>query len=45
MTFEGVVCKAIKGSRIVMFKMKNEAWLKKLRLHCDGNSQLFKKLE
>jgi len=47
MTFEGVVCKAQEyktPGRPWMFKLKNSAWLDKLRKQCKGNEELFKKL-
>jgi hypothetical protein len=47
MMFEGVVCKAqqIKTPGIpVMFKIKSEAWLAKLKNHCKDDEALFKQL-
>lgn len=44
MTFEGVVCKSDEDGRIVMFKIKSQAWLDKLRNFCNGNEGLFEKL-
>ncbi len=46
MTFEGCVCK---GSYIspgvpLMFKIKSNAWLNKLRIYCKDNESLFEKL-
>lgn len=47
MTFEGVVCKA-KGSKRfsmpIMFKIKNRAWLEKLKTRCQGDEKLFQQL-
>jgi len=50
MTLEGVVCKAPnpkkkKTGKPVMFKIKSQAWLDKLREHCDGNDGMFEKLK
>ena len=44
MTFEGVVCKGVRKKKIVMFKIKNIAWLNKLRVYCKGDQRLFDKL-
>ena len=44
MTFEGVVCKATKKKKIVMFKIKSKAWLNKLKNYCQNNQQLYAKL-
>jgi len=46
MTFEGVVCKgkATSPGRPLMFKIKNRAWLDKLKTKCGDNDQLFKEL-
>lgn len=44
MTFEGVVCKAKKKNKAVMFKVKSLAWLDKLKNKCGDNEQLFKSL-
>ena len=47
MTFEGVVCKSQEyktPGRPWMFKLKNSAWLARLRKRCEGNEVLFKKL-
>jgi len=42
MTFEGVVCKALQQKRTpVMFKIKNKAWLDKLREFCKGDQKMF----
>lgn len=46
MTFEGVVCKGLrKGRHLTMFKIKNRAWLQKLRDFCAGNDDLFRRLQ
>ncbi len=47
MPFEGVVCKGAldnKTKQPVMFKIKSNAWLSKLKVHCKGNQQLFEQL-
>lgn len=47
MTFEGVVCKGASdsGARMpVMFKVKSQAWLDKLKIYCNGNDNLFNQL-
>ena len=48
MAFEGVVCKAApdnpKTKEPIMFKIKSNAWLEKLKLYCNGDIELFKKL-
>jgi len=47
MTFEGVVCKARnpkKTLRPVMFKIKNYAWLNKLKTFCGDDAEMFKRL-
>lgn len=46
MTFEGIVAKANSGSPGLpwMTKVKNKAWLEKLKEICNGNEELFKKL-
>jgi hypothetical protein len=46
MTFEGVVCKGktVTPGRPLMFKVKNQAWLDKLKTHCGANDSLFKEL-
>ncbi len=42
MTFEGVVCKALQQKRTpVMFKIKTQAWLDKLREFCNGDIKMF----
>lgn len=47
MTFEGVVCKGAndkKTKQPIMFKIKSQAWLDKLKDHCKGNTELFNRL-
>jgi hypothetical protein len=47
MTLEGVVCKGANDKKTkmpVMFKIKSQAWLDKLKEHCKGDMDLFKKL-
>ena len=47
-TFEGVVCKARdprKDRPPIMFKIKSRAWLSRLKEHCDGDEDLYRKLE
>jgi len=47
MTFEGVVCKGASQTNAqmpVMFKIKSQAWLNKLREYCKGNENLFNML-
>jgi len=49
MTFEGVVCKGTyrqsrKPGRPMMFKVKNHAWIGKLKEFCGDNMRLFEKL-
>jgi len=47
MTFEGVVCKGASDSNArmpIMFKIKSQAWLDKLREYCKGNDKLFELL-
>ena len=44
MTFEGIVCKGSKNKQVVMFKVKSDAWIQKLRGYCNGDEQLFEKL-
>lgn len=39
---EGVVCKAKgKGNTITMFKIKRQSWYDKLKIHCNGNEEMF----
>ena len=47
MTFEGVIGKCNSGSPGMpdMFKIKNQAWLDKLKDYCKGDDQLFEKLK
>jgi hypothetical protein len=44
MTFEGVICKTIspikKGYPPTMFKIKNRAWIQKVKEFCNGNAEL-----
>ncbi|HVI41288.1 MAG TPA: hypothetical protein VM577_11565 [Anaerovoracaceae bacterium] len=44
MTFEGVICKASTGKNTVMFKVKNKAWLDKLKIKCKDDEKLFEQL-
>lgn len=46
MTFEGVVCKGgLEKSGIpLMFKIKNDAWLTRLKEYCAGNEKLYQDL-
>jgi hypothetical protein len=47
MTFEGIVAKGASQNNAqmpIMFKIKSQAWLNKLRTHCDGNETLFESL-
>lgn len=46
MTFEGVVCKAPNGRTPMplMFKIKNLAWIDKLKEFCKGDERLFNEL-
>jgi hypothetical protein len=47
MTFEGVVCKGAfdrKTGRPLMFKVKSQAWLGRLRDFCKGDERLFEML-
>ena len=46
MTFEGVVCKGALESpgMPLMFKIKSDAWIEKLRSYCKGNEALFNQL-
>lgn len=47
MTAEGVVCKGASDSNAkmpVMFKIKSQAWLDRLKTYCNGNEQLFNQL-
>jgi hypothetical protein len=45
MTSEGVVCKGMDDKHLIMFKIKSNAWLDKLKIHCNGNDFLYQKLE
>lgn len=47
MTMEGVVCKGENDKKTnmpIMFKIKSQAWLDKLKEHCKGNEALFNRL-
>lgn len=46
MTFEGVVCKSqeLRRNQQVVFKVKNDAWLQRLRDFTKGDGELFKRL-
>ncbi len=44
MTFEGVVCKGMNKKLLTMFKIKNRAWIEKLKEQCKDNEQLFNQL-
>lgn len=44
MTFEGVVCKYTEKNQVKMFKIKNRAWIDKLKVKCNGNDALFRRL-
>ena len=47
MTCEGVVCKGAndKATKMpLMFKIKSQAWLNKLKIYCNGNNSLFEQL-
>jgi len=44
MTFEGVVCKAMVKRKFWLFKIKNRAWIDKLKERCDGDEKLFNQL-
>jgi len=46
-TFEGVVCKSNeldKHRQTIMFKIKSEAWMQKLKTLCKGDEKLFEQL-
>jgi hypothetical protein len=45
MTFEGVVAKGLYDKQPIMYKIKTEAWLGKLRDYCKGDESLFNRLE
>lgn len=50
MTFEGVVCKAAnpnrkKTSHPVMFKIKSNAWLDKLKTFCGEDIKMFERMK
>lgn len=47
MTLEGVVCKGKHDGKTkipIMFKIKSNAWMERLKTHCNGSVALFKKL-
>lgn len=44
MSKEGIVCKGNDDGQLVMFKIKSQAWLDKLKEHCKDNQQLFEQL-
>jgi hypothetical protein len=47
MTFEGVVCKGANDKKTkmpIMFKIKSQAWLDKLKDYCKDNTKLFDQL-
>ena len=46
MSFEGVICKANQGTPglPVMFKIKNKAWLDKLKAFCKEDAAMFERL-
>lgn len=46
MTFEGVVCKGkcVSPGLPLMFKIKNQAWIGKLKEKCGDNTEMFKEL-
>lgn len=45
MTCEGCVCKGIEDNKTIMFKIKSNAWLQKLKDYCKNDEALFKTLE
>lgn len=44
MTFEGIVAKGTDNNQTVMFKLKSQAWLNKLKNYCKGDEKLFERL-
>lgn len=47
MTFEGVVCKSNETDKYkapLYFKIKNQAWLQKLKTYCNGDEKMFEEL-
>lgn len=44
MSEEGVVCKGFKDKKIIMFKIKSDKWLDKLKSFCKDDSKLFEHL-
>lgn len=45
MTFEGSVCKGVDYGKIVMFKIKSQKWLDKLKIFCGNDINIYNKLE
>lgn len=45
MTFEGVVCKGVRSNQVVMFKIKSDAWMHRLREYCHGDEELFRRMQ
>ena len=47
MTFEGIVCKYLnrKNRKVEMFKVKNRAWLDRLKERCGTNEALYRRLK
>jgi hypothetical protein len=43
-SLEGVVCKGNDNGQLVMFKIKTQAWLNKLKEYCKNNQQLYEQL-
>lgn len=44
-TFEGVIGKAVVRNKIVRCKVKNQAWIDKLKAKCGDDEALFNTLE
>jgi len=48
MTFEGVVCKGLevthKGKKLIFFKIKNQAWMDRLKNYCNDDQELYNRL-
>lgn len=44
-TSEGCVCKGFEDKKTVMFKIKSQLWLQKLKTFCKDDLSLYKKLE
>jgi hypothetical protein len=38
---EGVVCKGVDRQELIMFKIKSNNWINKLKNYCNGNEELF----